>query len=218
MCYTAKDSLNAYIINLISSFLLFFNTSDTDFKIISMFFLFVGQMQMFDYLFWTNKECNKTNKYVTRTAIIFNHLQPVILFLLLNFYEYQQNPLALISIILYSVFAIQYTIKIWPDENCQVSDSVCCSLPHNPDDKDQVINWQWNHQPSNRIVYALFLIYLTFGGLSFKNNKLLFVLLNLGSFFISTKIPKLNQSVGRIWCYMASLMPGFLLVYDKMIK
>jgi hypothetical protein len=215
MCYTAQDSLTAYIINIISATLLYFYTDNTDFKILSLFLLFVGQMQILDYLFWINLECNQDNKMITKIAIIFNHLQPIVLFLLLNYFNYQQNTMAIISIILYTFFMVRYTIKIWPKDDCTITSSVCCSLPHDPNDEEKVINWQWNHQPNNSLVYFLFLAYLTFASFSFKSNKYLFALINLGSFFISTKIPKLNQSIGRIWCYLAAFVPAFLLLYSQ---
>ena len=91
MCYTAKDSLNAYVINFISSILLYKYSNSNDMKILALFLLFVGQMQLFDYLFWVNLKCNKINKLVTKLAIIFNHLQPIVLFLLINYYGYNQS-------------------------------------------------------------------------------------------------------------------------------
>ena len=48
MCYSAQNSLNAYIINFVSSLLLFNYSSYNQIKIIALFFIFVGQMQFFD--------------------------------------------------------------------------------------------------------------------------------------------------------------------------
>ena len=210
MCYTAKDSLVSYIFNLISSTLLFYNSELTDMKIIAIFFAFVGQMQLFDYMFWTNTLCNDQNKIATKLAIIFNHLQPIILYLLIWFYNYNQSKISNIIIILYTIFVIQYTIKIWPDKNCKQtpnSQSVCCSLPINPDDKETVIDWEWNSKTNSHIIYTLFLASLTASSFDLQKNNILFALINIGTFFISTKIPKLNQSVGRLWCYMAAFVP-----------
>ena len=96
MCYTSKDSLIAYIIGTVSNIYLFYNSRNSDEKVISIFFLFVSQMQLFDYLFWKNKECKKNNKLITKFAIIFNHLQPVVLFLLLKYFKYDINKYAII--------------------------------------------------------------------------------------------------------------------------
>ena len=59
MCYSAQDSMIAYIFGTVSNIYLFINSKNTDEKIISLFLLFVSQMQLFDFLFWINKKCNK---------------------------------------------------------------------------------------------------------------------------------------------------------------
>jgi hypothetical protein len=216
MCYTAKDSLNAYVINFISSILLYKYSNSNDMKILALFLLFVGQMQLFDYLFWVNLKCNKTNKLVTKLAIIFNHLQPIVLFLLINYYGYNQSSFSKTIITLYTIFMIYYTVKLWPDDNCTIKDSVCCSLPYNPSDNKQVIKWQWNSQKYKKIMYILFLISLVSLSLDLKKDNNLIIFITIGLFFISFKIPVLSKSNGRLWCYMASFVPLVLLIKEKL--
>lgn len=210
MCYTAEDSLNAYIINLVSSILLFINAKNNDIKIVSLFLLFVGQMQLFDYIFWKNTQCNETNKYITRVAIIFNHLQPVILYLLISYYGYEQNSLSKIIFISYIITVLVYTIKLWPNYDCveNTNVGVCCSLPTGSDPK--VMYWKWNHLSGNMTVYILFLLYITVAWINLDNSKW-FGLISLSTFLISMKIPPLNLSMGRLWCYIASLIPALML-------
>ena len=129
MCYTSKDSLIAYIIGLSSNIYLFLNSKNTDEKVISLTFLFVSQMQLFDYFFWKNKKCNKNNKLITKFAIIFNHLQPVVLFFLLKYFKYDINKYAIIIFYIYLIIGLIYTIKYWPKNNCDIEDTNCCSLP-----------------------------------------------------------------------------------------
>lgn len=220
MCYTAKDSLYAYIFNIVTSGLLYYNGELTDFKIIALFFAFVGQMQLFDYLFWTNSLCNQNNKSITKLAIIFNHLQPIVLYILIWHYKYPQSIISTIIIGLYWIFVIQYTIKLWPDDNCEYTsnlNSVCCSLPIKTNDEETIVEWRWNNQLNSKIIYGLFLLSLVSSSFDLKENKILFALISVSTYFISTKIPKLNQSIGRLWCYMASLMPGFILGYKIML-
>ena len=104
MCYTSSDSLNAYLINLLSSIILFHKSTNTDMKIASIFLLFVGQMQILDYIFWKNTTCKSTNKLTTKIAILFNHLQPIVLFLLFNYYNYEQTNISKIILLLYTLF------------------------------------------------------------------------------------------------------------------
>ncbi len=212
MCYTSSDSLNAYLINLLSSILLFHKSTNTDMKILAISFLFVGQMQIFDYIFWENTKCNSINKLTTKIAILFNHLQPIVLFLLFTYYNYEQTNISKIIILLYTLFVIDYTIKLWPDENCEIeiNENVCCSLPL----ADlSIIKWKWNYQPKSYVIYTLFLVYLFSASFNFKNYKYLYGIASIGTFLVGSKIPKLNNSLGRAWCYLASFSPIlFLLV------
>lgn len=211
MCYTSSDSLNAYLINLLSSIILFHKSTNTDMKIISIFLLFVGQMQILDYIFWENTECNSINKLTTKTAILFNHLQPLVLFLLFTYYNYEQTNISKIILLLYTLFVIDYTIKLWPNENCEIeiNENVCCSLPLSD---LSIIKWKWNYQPNSYVIYILFLVYLFSASFNFKTYKYLFSIISIGSFLIGSKIPKLNNSLGRAWCYLASFSPIFFLL------
>jgi hypothetical protein len=213
MCYNSQDSLNAYLINLVSSIILFNKSSNTDMKIASIFFLFVGQMQILDYIFWKNTKCESINKLTTKIAILFNHLQPIVLFLLFNYYNYEQTNISKIILLLYTLFIIDYTIKLWPEKNCEIkiNEKVCCSLPLND---LSIIKWKWNEQQNSIFIYTLFLLYLFTAGFNLKNSKYkyLFSIASISSILIALKIPKLNISVGRVWCYLASFVPIFFLL------
>jgi hypothetical protein len=206
MCYSANDSLTAYIINFFSSILLFYFSKKLEYKVISLFLLFVGQMQMFDYLFWKNQKCNTINKLATILAIIFNHLQPIVLFLLQYYYGITQNMFALIIIILYIIFSVNYNIEAFS--------KVKCTLQEN-----NMMDWKWNELNYSFIYYSLFLGYLILAAFNFKNNniKILFALISIITFLVATKTPFLNYSIGRIWCYYASLIPVFILLIMNFI-
>ena len=158
MCFTAEDSLVAYIINLIASITLFKKTDDNQIKVISLFLLFVGQMQIFDFLFWKNQSCNNINFIVTKLAILFNHLQPVILFLLLEFYNFEHSKISLIVFIAYIIYKISYNAKSLKEINC--------TLPDN-----DVMDWKWNKLDNAKPFYALFLAYLTLAAFNLKDDK-----------------------------------------------
>jgi hypothetical protein len=196
MCYTAKDSLLGYIINTISSIVLYNISNDGQFKVIALFLLFVGQMQIFDFTFWENQSCNTINKISTKLAIGFNHLQPVIMFLLQTIYGFKQSPLSLGIFLLYLVYGIFYNMSAFSNVNC--------TLP-----VDGIMKWKWNHLSGNMIYYTLFLAYLVVSAFNFKDNifKILAAAVILLTIIIAHKTPLLNESVGRIWCYYAAFMP-----------
>jgi hypothetical protein len=199
MCYTAQDSLNAYIINSISSILLYNISKDAQYKVISLFLLFVGQMQLFDYAFWKNQSCNMTNKVATKLAIAFNHLQPVVLYFLQNIYGFKQSLLSLITYYLYIFFGIFYNIEAFS--------SIDCTLP-----VKGIMDWKWNKLVGSDTYYFFFIAYLVVASFNFHTDslKFLFAFLTLFTIVVANKTPVLNLSVGRIWCYYASLVPIFL--------
>lgn len=196
MCYTANDSLLGYIINTISSIVLFYISNDTQYKLIALFFLFVGQMQILDFAFWKNTNCNLINTIITKIAIIFNHLQPIVLYLLQTAYGFKQSNLSLSILGLYLVYGIYYNFIALSD--------VKCTLPISG-----IMKWEWNHLPGSIIYYFLFISYLFVASFNFKDKylQLFTALTSLITFFIAHKTPNLNISEGRIWCYYAALMP-----------
>lgn len=196
MCYTANDSLIAYTIGMFSS--LYLTTkSSVSLKILGYFFMFVTQMQLFDFLFWKNTTCNLINLVATKLAILVNHLQPILLFGLLLYFNVSTTLLSKVILILYIILMIPFTISGF---------SINCTLP-----KNGIMYWAWNDLPNKYLVYGLFLLSLVSSGFNLPNTQLgvLFSTASLLSFIVSHKIPVLNQSVGRIWCYLASFAPIF---------
>ena len=58
MCITSFDSLLVYVVNIISTYLLYNFGGTDDAKVSALFLLFVGQMQIFDYIFWNTDKRN----------------------------------------------------------------------------------------------------------------------------------------------------------------
>lgn len=218
MCYSANDSIVAYIFGCISNIYLFINSKNTDEKIISLFLFFVSQMQLFDFIFWTNKKCNTINKIVTKIAIIFNHLQPIVLYLLLKIFNYNTTLTCDIIFYIFVILIFYYTIKNWPNKDCIEEDNICCSLPLSKINDKTIISWEWNNQKYAEIIYVIFLVSLVMSSLQLKTNHFMFAVVNVFTFLISFKIPNLNRSVGRLWCFLASLITTFYLVYSRLFK
>jgi hypothetical protein len=196
MCYTANDSLLGYIINSISSILLYNISNDAQYKVMALFLLFVGQMQIFDFSFWKNQSCNSLNQIATKLAIAFNHLQPIILFLLQTLYGFKQSPLSLTILLFYIVFGLFYNFAAFKEINC--------TLPING-----IMKWKWNHLPGKDLYYLFFIAYLAIASFNFKDLtfQIVSLLVSILTFFIAHKTPVLNISTGRIWCYYAAFMP-----------
>ena len=196
MCYTANDSLLGYIINSISSILLYNVSNDAQYKVMALFLLFVGQMQIFDFAFWKNQSCNTLNHLATKLAIAFNHLQPIVFYLLQTLYGFKQSALSLTTLLFYVVFGIFY--------NYEAFSKINCTLP-----VQGIMKWKWNHLPGKELYYLFFIAYLGVASFNFKDSifQIVSLLISVLTFFIAHKTPILNISTGRIWCYYAAFMP-----------
>jgi hypothetical protein len=197
MCFTANDSLLAYVIGTITSIVLI-QSPNSNFVVLGYFFLFVTQMQIFDFIFWKNQSCSWINTLATKLAIVFNHLQPILLLALQSIYGLSLSTPSLIIGILYAVTTSVYSFNALRE--------VDCTLPVHG-----FMNWKWNALPGNTLVYGLFLASFVASSFNFSVPWIRWVtaLTSVFSFIVAQKTPILNAVPGRIWCYYAALIPAF---------
>ena len=81
MCFSANISLLAFILGIIGSILVFTLGGPSN-KIISLFFAFVSSMQLIEYFLWKHQVCDNYNKLLSKIGMWLNHMQPVVLGLL----------------------------------------------------------------------------------------------------------------------------------------
>ena len=200
MCYTAEDSALAYGINLIGCAGLFYFARDAQFKVLALFLLFVGQMQIFDYYFWTHQKCDEQNNIVTKIAITVNHYQPSVLFLLQYIYGFKQSLESAIVLGIFSLYSFIYNYKAFKE--------VDCTLP-----KNGILNWKWTELDGNLIFYSLFVLYFIVASFNFVDwpVKITAAAVSVLTFIAASKKEFLNIHFGRAWCYYAALMPMFFL-------
>lgn len=207
MCYDVQTSLIALIVNIVSSIALFIVANKYDnkqLKVIALFFLFFGFMQFFDAIFWTHKSTTKLNIYSTKLAMIWNHLEPIVLALLIYYFMKKLTLPSMIVLILYIIAVIIYSVNGWHTlKGTDVTQETCGSL-----------YWQWNNMKGSVFVYGLFLICLLvltqqqFTGWV----KWLSILIILGTFIFSFYKYNITVSTGRFWCYLAAFSPIFFLI------
>ena len=196
------DSLVVYIVNIISCILLYFYGHSSDTKIASLFLAFVGQMQIIDYSFWKNLTCTSVNTQITRTGIVFNHLQPIVLILLQYKFGLKLSKLSIYIASLYTVVAVIYSVFNFYNVKCTTLS-----------EKTKLVYWSWNKEKFYEVFYSLFLISIISSFSNFENKQfgglmMVFAILTLVMGFIK---PKLNESTGRMWCYYSAMIPFVLL-------
>lgn len=199
MCFSKEVSLATFLTGFIGG-LLCFSTGVTDLKIIGLFFMFVSLMQGIEYLLWIHQTCDDYNKNISYLAMILNHLQPVVLFILLCIYNKPYKKLFFI-ILIYLIFIIPYSLKF--KNTCTMKD------------KNHHLNWEWNSMKYNKLVYAVFLFCLVSLGFFFPNKTYgkSFSLFTLLSYIISYCIYTKTNVVGSMWCFFTAFGPLFYLFY-----
>jgi len=209
MCFDIQTSLVALFVNICSSIALFLyakKSENKQLKVISFFFLFVGFMQFWDAIFWTYDSTTKINIYSTKLAMIWNHLEPIILALLIYVFMGNLTIFSKIIIVIYTISSILYSSNGWNSLTCtRVTKYTCGSL-----------YWQWNDMRGYSFFYTLFFISLIILSNQFTGwIKWASILITSITFFFSFYKYKSSSSVGRFWCYFAAFSPLFFLIGSK---
>lgn len=197
MCYTYNASITSFTVNFIGCIILAYYT-----PAIAMFLFFVGFMQLFDAIFWFNQQKNLTNFLVTKLAMVFNHLQPIVLaFCIFYIAKKELRNLSFYTLVVYTVAAIIYTCYHW--------NSVSYTLV--TDKSSPGLYWEWNHLVGAEIFYALFMF--TFIVLLYENivspYNYILIVFTIGTYLLSLYYFK-TKTVGRYWCFYAAYVSFFI--------
>jgi hypothetical protein len=203
MCFSKNVSLFTFISGVIGG-ILCYSTGVTDYKIIGLFFIFISLMQGIEYLLWINQECNDYNKFLTKCAMILNHLQPIILFILLYIYSSKFDNKLFLVILVYLIIIIPYSLQL---------NESSCTLKN----KSNHLNWEWNYMDYYYIVYTYFVICLMIFGFFFENKVYgnLFILFTLLSYSASFFIYDKTKVVGSMWCFFSVFAPLLFYIFIK---
>ena len=212
MCYDIQTSLIALVINIVTSIVLFIVAKNKErdanvsnqLKAVALFFLFVGFMQFWDILFWSYDATTKVNMYATKMAMIWNHLEPVVLALLIYLFIGKLTMPSMIALAVYAVAIVAYSVKGWSKlGGNEASKETCGSL-----------YWQWNYMEGSALAYGLFLICLLLLAQQQFTGwvRCLFMVIITSTFFFSLYKYSINASAGRFWCYFAAFCPIFFLI------
>jgi hypothetical protein len=88
MCFSKALSMKSFIFGMVGSIMLML-FGNMKYKqsnyVIGLMFIFVSFMQLIEYMIWSDMECNKgLNIFASYIGPLFNHLQPVLLFILIQ--------------------------------------------------------------------------------------------------------------------------------------
>jgi len=196
MCFSAEVSIITFIIGMIGSFLCINLGTVTD-KIIGYFFGFVALMQLIEFLLWRHQKCDTYNKVISILGMLLNHLQPVVLALLVLFFNKNIKEKWIIYLILfvYLIVIIPYSIQFIR------SGDFDCTLKDIKEDSHLV--WNWNGMNMSSIVYVIFTLsmaLISVFGLPNLTQGILMGILVVVSFVTSIFLYP-NKAVGALWCF-----------------
>ena len=197
MCYNKDVSIISYLIGISSCFLLY----KRNYKIEALFYGFVIQMQLIEFLLWSNNTCNVINKTITKIGIFINHLQPFVLYYLITLYNANVLPSYVHQfVIVYAFINILYFMY-----NYKLLYACTVGIPNKKE-----LQWSIQYGTSN-VMYFLFvfmLAILCIKGLK-KHNYLNAILLVV-TFTISYYKYFDSKGVGTVWCVLAAYIPLLL--------
>ena len=210
MCFSPEVSLGTFIIGIVGALLAFSLGTVTD-KIVGLFFGFVSCMQGIELALWKNQTCNTVNKNISLLGMIFNHLQPVVLAILIVLLNKDlsesSRKIIIISTIIYSIMIAIYSIQ-FKDTKCTIKNEY------------KHLEWEWNSMKYRGLVYVVFLfmlVFLFYIGTPDKKSGIVLSVISLISYLISYFIYKDQKVVGSLWCLFASFTPILWYGYNKII-
>lgn len=201
MCFNSDVSLAAFLMGVLGG-ILCYKTGIVDYKIIGLFLIFISLIQGIEYLLWNHQTCDDYNKFLSKTAMIINHLQPVILAILVITFNKNVNlPVVLIPLVIYALCIIPYSLN---NSDCTIKN------------KSEKLGWQWTGKQDYFLVYSLFLACFVIFALCLPTPKYatMFSLFIMISYTFSYFIYRNTQSVGTMWCFF-SAFSSYLFLFLK---
>ena len=202
MCFSPLASLSTFLIGIIGAILTITLGTPTD-KLVGLFFGFVSSMQGIEFALWKNQNCNTMNKIMSILGMVLNHIQPIVLSILIlllnNDLSTMTKQIIILSTIIYAIVITAYSLQFTEDD-----DGCTLKNEHNH------LEWDWNGMKNKTLVYMLFLcmlVFLFYVGTPDKKSGILLSCLSLISYFISYFIYKDQKVVGALWCLFASFTP-----------
>jgi len=218
MCYSKEVSQRSFIINMITSYILYTYSNNIENKLFAFIFAFIGLMQLYDWIFWenqdiTNKSQADINFVTTKLAMITNHLQPIVLALLIYYFKGKIGKISTYMLVIYVIFMMIYSIKTFNKITYTLTEKIDVRRLVKDEEKASLF-WEWNsnEEGGNVFVYRIFILTITmlaYENLSYPINIIL-SFISVFTFGLSWYIFK-GHSVGRFWCNFVAFTPLFIL-------
>ncbi|KAG5183132.1 hypothetical protein JKP88DRAFT_273110 [Tribonema minus] len=205
MCATAGSSLANFCFGIVGCALLGRQHGLAE----CAFYAFVLLMQLVEMLLHMSPYCGAVNAGVTVAGIWLNHLQPIVMWASVRADPAARKPGPAVTALMrtYTWLAIIYSLSALTSVNCTLVNEV--SAPF--------LYWAWNGCAGHEAFYLLFLLTLSSVAWACLADASFHVFIILTSYAVSFAVYGRTRSVGRNWCFSASLAPWLLLAYKARV-
>jgi len=200
MCFNPEVSLATFSIGIIFSILSWSLGKASD-KIVGGFLGFVSLMQGIEFLLWNHQKCDSTNKELSVAGMWLNHLQPIVLGVLVLWLSNRAENKGWIWLIigLYLLMIIPYSLQFQDKMDLQ------CTTKH---EGDPHLIWNWNYMPNTDFVYSMFLLaVMSISLLGMPGNGRGVVFACVSFFTYTTSKLLYPRENGSIWCFYIAFIP-----------
>jgi hypothetical protein len=197
MCFSPRASMIAFMAGIIGSILCILLGTITD-QIVGYFFAFLSLIQGIEYLLWTHQICDDYNKRLSILGMWLNHLQPVVLgILILTINTGIRYPYYILSVLfVYLSIIIPYSLQFTSNHQCTVKNA------------KQHLQWNWNLMDYSIPVYFSFfvsIVLLCLLGFPKLKHGIMFSI--TGFIIYATSLIIYNRDAGSLWCYYSVFIP-----------
>jgi hypothetical protein len=161
-------------------------------------------MQLIEYLMWKDLECNKgLNNIATKLGQLFNHLQPIVLFIL-GYIYYDKDIINDNILIIFNLIYFMYVIK-------KYNPNLTCTSVN----KFYHLDWEWKYNFDYNIYHFIMFINI----LQFIKNKniIMSILISYIILYLNIKNNN-NNNNGELWCFSVTSIPLVNLFMQKILK
>ena len=209
MCWSFRASLTAFLIGGGASLYLIKRDKYYLDKQIGYVMFFIILIQLFEAMMWADQKCTGLNQISTKLAILFNILQPIVVYSVFN--DFFMGKARTHIDLLFTVYVIGTIIYLFHILNGK---SIFCTKA----DK-RGLRWNWNTADAGKdgkfknpnifklsywILFCILFIYPLF---NLKKSNSMFALLLLATLLISNYIYYGTRSIGSWWCLAVVPIP-----------
>ncbi len=202
MCFSKDLSLKSFLFGIISSLALLFFGNKSSYNtniVIASSFIFISFMQLIEYFIWSDIKCLSGLNFIgSLLGPLFNHLQPVFIFLFMYYFLNSNNIInnnIILSINLLYIFYVIYKYI----EYIKINKNKICTDKN----KEGHLDWLWKYN----FKYIFYYIILILNFINYSNNKNLGIILLVSFILLIISYFKYHHNIGEFWCLFVTGVP-----------